>query len=115
MCFLLSPVTLRRIDLTGNVISEIEDGAFSKLTLLEELSLAENRLVKLPMLPAKLTTFNANYNLLRTKGVKATAFKVHIFTFPTSQINTVCYTLPFIKTVPFYPNVNKKLKEQMNE
>uniref|UniRef100_A0A667YGA5 Mimecan n=1 Tax=Myripristis murdjan TaxID=586833 RepID=A0A667YGA5_9TELE len=68
-------VTLRRIDLTGNVISEIEDGAFSKLTLLEELSLAENRLVKLPMLPAKLTTFNANYNLLRTKGVKATAFK----------------------------------------
>lgn len=68
-------LTLRRIDLTGNLISEIEDGAFSKLTLLEELSLAENRLVKLPMLPTKLTSFNANYNLLKTKGVKATAFK----------------------------------------
>ncbi|XP_047438992.1 osteoglycin, paralog a [Mugil cephalus] len=68
-------VTLKRIDLTGNMISEIEDGAFSKLTLLEELSLAENRLVKLPMLPPKLTTFNANYNLLKTKGVKANAFK----------------------------------------
>ncbi|KAJ8400892.1 hypothetical protein AAFF_G00392460 [Aldrovandia affinis] len=68
-------VTLKRIDLTGNVISEIEDGAFSKLTLLEELSLAENQLVKLPMLPAKLTSFNANYNRLRTKGVKANAFK----------------------------------------
>ncbi|KAG7226832.1 hypothetical protein INR49_014181 [Caranx melampygus] len=68
-------LTLKRIDLTGNLISEIEDGAFSKLTLLEELSLAENRLVKLPMLPTKLTTFNANYNLLKTKGVKANAFK----------------------------------------
>ncbi|KAG9335145.1 hypothetical protein JZ751_005618 [Albula glossodonta] len=68
-------VTLKRIDLTGNIISEIEDGAFSKLALLEELSLAENRLVKLPILPNKLTSFNANYNKLRTKGVKANAFK----------------------------------------
>ncbi|XP_072237521.1 osteoglycin, paralog a [Leuresthes tenuis] len=68
-------VTLRRIDLTGNQISEIEDDAFSKLTLLEELSLAENKLVKLPALPAKLMSFNANYNLLKTKGVKANTFK----------------------------------------
>ncbi|XP_041747762.1 osteoglycin, paralog a isoform X1 [Coregonus clupeaformis] len=68
-------VTLKRIDLTGNLISEIEDGAFSKLTLLEELNLAENQLVKLPMLPSKLTTFNANHNQLKTKGVKAKAFK----------------------------------------
>ncbi|XP_010743857.1 osteoglycin, paralog a [Larimichthys crocea] len=68
-------VTLKRIDLTGNLISEIEDGAFSKLPLLEELSLAENRLVKLPMLPAKLSVFNANNNNLKTKGVKVNAFK----------------------------------------
>ncbi|XP_041837237.1 osteoglycin, paralog a [Melanotaenia boesemani] len=68
-------VTLKRIDLTGNLISEIEDGAFSKLTLLEELTLAENKLVKLPMLPAKLTSLNVNYNLLKTKGVKANAFQ----------------------------------------
>ncbi|XP_037634408.1 osteoglycin, paralog a [Sebastes umbrosus] len=68
-------VTLKRIDLTGNLISEIEDGAFSKLTLLEELSLADNRLVKLPMLPAKLTSFSANNNLLKTRGVKANIFK----------------------------------------
>ncbi|KAG5839026.1 osteoglycin, paralog b [Anguilla anguilla] len=67
--------TLKRIDLTGNLISEIEDGAFSKLLLLEELTLAENRLVKLPMLPSTLTTFNANNNQLKTKGVKANAFK----------------------------------------
>lgn len=69
-------VTLKRIDFTGNIISEIEDGAFSKLTMLEELSLAENQLVKLPMLPAKLVSFNANHNKLRTKGIKANAFKV---------------------------------------
>ncbi|XP_058487419.1 osteoglycin, paralog a [Solea solea] len=68
-------VTLKRIDLTGNLISEIEDGAFSKLTMLEELSLADNRLVKLPMLPAKLKSFNVNHNLLKTKGVKANIFK----------------------------------------
>nr|XP_040060676.1 osteoglycin, paralog a [Gasterosteus aculeatus aculeatus] len=68
-------VTLRRIDLTGNMISEIEDGAFSNLPLLEELSLAENKLAKLPMLPAKLKYFNANNNLLKTRGVKANAFK----------------------------------------
>ncbi|KAJ8264786.1 hypothetical protein COCON_G00138850 [Conger conger] len=67
--------TLKRIDLTGNMISEIEDGAFSKLLLLEELALAENRLVRLPMLPPALTTFNANHNQLRTKGLKANAFK----------------------------------------
>ncbi|XP_058229803.1 osteoglycin, paralog a [Hemibagrus wyckioides] len=68
-------VTLKRIDLTGNLISEIEDGAFMRLTLLEELSLAENRLVKLPMLPPKLISFSANHNRLKTKGVKANAFK----------------------------------------
>lgn len=76
----LSTVTLKRIDLTGNQISEIEDGAFSKLTLLEDLNLSENRLVKLPMLPATLTYFNANNNHLKTSGVKANAFKVHNFT-----------------------------------
>ncbi|XP_061687462.1 osteoglycin, paralog a [Syngnathoides biaculeatus] len=68
-------VTLKRIDLTGNLISEIEDGAFARLPLLEELSLADNRLVKLPALPTKLMSFNANNNRLKTKGVKATAFK----------------------------------------
>ncbi|XP_051516751.1 mimecan-like [Myxocyprinus asiaticus] len=67
--------TLRRIDLTGNLISEIEDGAFSKLSQLEELTLAENKLVKLPMLPAKLVSLNVNHNLLKTKGVKANIFK----------------------------------------
>ncbi|NWI56179.1 MIME protein, partial [Calyptomena viridis] len=67
--------TLRRIDFSGNRIEEIEDGAFSKLLLLEELSLAENRLLKLPVLPPKLTTFNANQNRIKSRGIKANAFK----------------------------------------
>ncbi|KAI3356902.1 hypothetical protein L3Q82_003549 [Scortum barcoo] len=68
-------VTMRRIDLSGNLISQIDEGAFSKLPNLEELYLAENRLTKLPTLPTKLVTFNANFNMLTTQGVKATAFK----------------------------------------
>ncbi|XP_029975486.1 osteoglycin, paralog b isoform X3 [Salarias fasciatus] len=70
------PATLRRIDLTGNLIAEIDDGAFSKLPNLEELTLEDNRLAKLPILPNKLMSFNANSNKLQTQGVKATAFKV---------------------------------------
>lgn len=76
LCFFTA--TLRRIDLSGNLISEIEDGAFSKLNQLEELTLAENKLVKLPMLPAKLVSLNVNHNLLKTKGVKANIFKVKV-------------------------------------
>lgn len=72
----MSTVTLKRIDLTGNQIQEIEDGAFAKLSLLEDLNLSENRLTRLPMLPAKLIYFNANKNHLKTSGVKANAFKV---------------------------------------
>ncbi|XP_029690059.1 osteoglycin, paralog b isoform X1 [Takifugu rubripes] len=68
-------VTLRRIDLAGNLIAEIDVGAFASLHNLEELILAENRLTKLPMLPAKLVLFNANFNKLKSSGVKATAFK----------------------------------------
>ncbi|XP_018407801.1 PREDICTED: mimecan [Nanorana parkeri] len=67
--------TLRRIDLTGNVIEEIEEKAFEKLVFLEQLSLAENRLTRIPVLPTKLTSFNVNYNLIKSKAVKANAFK----------------------------------------
>lgn len=59
------------------MIEVIEDGTFSKLLLLEELSLAENKLVKLPVLPPKLITFNANHNRIKSRGIKANAFKVN--------------------------------------
>nr|XP_027806767.1 LOW QUALITY PROTEIN: mimecan [Marmota flaviventris] len=66
---------LRRLDFTGNLIEDIEDGTFSKLSLLEELSLAENQLLKLPVLPPKLTLFNAKYNKIKSRGIKANTFK----------------------------------------
>lgn len=92
--------TLRRIDLTGNVISEIDDGAFSKLHNLEELILEENRLTKLPMLPTKLVSFNANNNKLRTQGVKANAFKVSCLHFQTEDADIAyCISLLFFNPV----------------
>ncbi|XP_006900783.1 PREDICTED: mimecan [Elephantulus edwardii] len=66
---------LRRLDFTGNMIKDIEDNTFSKLTLLEELSLAENQLLKLPVLPPKLTLFNAKFNKIKSRGIKANTFK----------------------------------------
>ncbi|TNN48757.1 Mimecan [Liparis tanakae] len=59
---------LKRIDLTGNLISEIEDGAFAKLPRLEELNLSENRLSRVPALPGRLLAFNGNSNQLRSQG-----------------------------------------------
>ncbi|KAE8611715.1 hypothetical protein XENTR_v10012571 [Xenopus tropicalis] len=67
--------TLRRIDLTGNLIEEIDDKAFDKLPLLEQLNLAENKITRIPALPTKLTVFNANDNQIKSKGIKANAFK----------------------------------------
>ncbi|XP_074533224.1 osteoglycin, paralog a [Halichoeres trimaculatus] len=101
-------VTLKRIDLTGNVISEIDDGAFAKLSLLEELSLAENRLVKLPMLPAKLTVFNANHNRLKTKGVKANAFK------KMTKLLTLFLADNELEAVPHIPHSVRTLHLQNN-
>ncbi|ERE78541.1 mimecan [Cricetulus griseus] len=64
---------LRRLDFTGNLIEDIEDSTFSKLSLLEELTLAENQLLRLPVLPPKLTLLNAKHN--KIKSIKANTFK----------------------------------------
>ncbi|RXN04361.1 mimecan [Labeo rohita] len=101
-------VTLKRIDFTGNIISEIEDGAFSKLTMLEELSLAENQLVKLPILPAKLVSFNANHNKLRTKGIKANAFK------KLNKLAHLYLAHNELEAVPFIPETVRTLHLQNN-
>nr|XP_055043458.1 osteoglycin, paralog b [Misgurnus anguillicaudatus] len=94
-------VTLKRIDLSGNLISEIEDGAFSKLTQLEELSLAENKLVKLPMLPPKLMSLNVNHNLLKTKGIKANSFK---------KLNKLAYLYLGDNALDFIPPLPESLR-----
>ncbi len=118
-------MTLKRIDFTGNIISEIEDGAFAKLTMLEELSLAENQLVKLPLLPAKLVSFNANHNKLRTKGIKSNAFKVKSHTLHYLFENTIsqhtnfcfwaCYFFDVVKCLFKNLNFYKEYLSELNE
>ncbi|XP_059512272.1 mimecan isoform X2 [Myotis daubentonii] len=76
---------LRRLDFTGNLIEDIEDSTFSKLSLLEELTLAENQLLKLPVLPPKLTLFNAKYNKIKSRGIKANTFKFNNITSITDD------------------------------
>lgn len=67
--------TLKRIDLSGNQITEIEDKAFSQLPELEHLTLSENNLIRLPALPPKLETLSAQYNRIKSNGIKRNAFK----------------------------------------
>ncbi|XP_069823298.1 mimecan [Dendropsophus ebraccatus] len=90
--------TLKRIDLTGNVIEEIEDKAFDKLVNLEQLSLADNKLTRIPALPSKLTTFNANNNMIKSKAIKANAFKkmtnLAYLYLANNQLDTVPANLP---------------------
>lgn len=78
------------------MIQDIEDGAFAKLLLLEELSLAENFIKKLPALPPKLTSLNANQNKIISRGIKANAFKVHItMNDIQEQYFTIIYSVNF--------------------
>lgn len=84
-CIFFFQANLRRLDFTGNLIEDIEDGTFSKLSLLEELTLAENQLLKLPVLPPKLTLFNAKYNKIKSRGIKANTFKVSILYYDQIQ------------------------------
>ncbi|GCC25568.1 hypothetical protein chiPu_0003979 [Chiloscyllium punctatum] len=67
--------TLRRIDLSGNLITEIEDKAFSQLPNLEHLTLSENKLLRLPALPPKLRFLAAQHNRIKSNGIKRNAFK----------------------------------------
>ncbi|XP_059800882.1 osteoglycin, paralog a [Hypanus sabinus] len=67
--------TLRGIDLSGNQITEIEDKVFAQLPELEYLTLTDNRLTRLPALPPKLITLDAQHNRIKSNGIKRNAFK----------------------------------------
>lgn len=66
---------LKRIDLTGNQISGVDEDAFSALPQLQELLLAENNLQALPELPPTLRQINVRNNQLATSGLHQEAFK----------------------------------------
>ncbi|XP_026778594.3 epiphycan isoform X2 [Pangasianodon hypophthalmus] len=66
---------LKRIDLTSNAISKIEDGALFGLPALEELVIRENSVAQLPALPGTMTLVDASHNHLGRTGIQNEAFK----------------------------------------
>uniref|UniRef100_K7F6Z7 Epiphycan n=1 Tax=Pelodiscus sinensis TaxID=13735 RepID=K7F6Z7_PELSI len=66
---------LKRIDLTSNFISEIDEDAFRQLPQLQELVLRDNKIRQLPELPPTLTFIDVSNNRLGRKGIKEEAFK----------------------------------------
>uniref|UniRef100_A0A671KY22 Collagen alpha-2(IV) chain-like n=1 Tax=Sinocyclocheilus anshuiensis TaxID=1608454 RepID=A0A671KY22_9TELE len=66
---------LKRIDLTSNGISRIDDDAFFGLPALEELILRENSIRQLPALPPSMTLIDASHNQLGSTGIQREAFK----------------------------------------
>ncbi|XP_027726532.1 opticin [Vombatus ursinus] len=65
---------LKRIDLSGNSISTIEDNAFL-LPALQELIIPENKLVSLPRLPGSLVRLDAQLNNLQSPGILPESFR----------------------------------------
>ncbi|KAK2892778.1 hypothetical protein Q8A67_012766 [Cirrhinus molitorella] len=66
---------LKRIDLTSNGISRIDDDAFFGLPALEELILRDNSIRQLPALPSAMTLIDASHNQLGSTGIQREAFK----------------------------------------
>ena len=67
---------LKRIDVTANDISSVDEGAFSTLPALEELVIRENHVSQLPALPVTMTLIDASHNEVDTRGIHKEAFKV---------------------------------------
>uniref|UniRef100_A0A8C3XQR7 LRRNT domain-containing protein n=2 Tax=Chelydra serpentina TaxID=8475 RepID=A0A8C3XQR7_CHESE len=66
---------LKRIDLTSNVISWVDEDSFRLLSTLQELTLAENRLTALPALPSSIVRLDARLNRIQSSGVRPEAFR----------------------------------------
>ncbi|XP_051974627.1 epiphycan [Xyrauchen texanus] len=66
---------LKRIDLTSNGISRIDDDAFFGLPALEDLILRENSIRQLPALPPQMTLIDTSHNQLGSTGIQREAFK----------------------------------------
>uniref|UniRef100_A0A3B3ZH39 LRRNT domain-containing protein n=1 Tax=Periophthalmus magnuspinnatus TaxID=409849 RepID=A0A3B3ZH39_9GOBI len=66
---------LKRIDLTANEITSIDEKAFIGLPELEELVIRENHISQLPALPETMTLIDASHNNIGSKGIHREAFK----------------------------------------
>uniref|UniRef100_A0A3B3VG15 Epiphycan n=1 Tax=Poecilia latipinna TaxID=48699 RepID=A0A3B3VG15_9TELE len=66
---------LKKIDLTANKITSIEDRTFMGLPELEEVIIRENHISQLPALPETMTLIDASHNNIGSKGIHKEAFK----------------------------------------
>ncbi|KAB1258554.1 Opticin [Camelus dromedarius] len=66
---------LKRIDLSSNLISSIEDDALRLLPALKGLILPENQLAALPALPAAIEVLDVRRNRLQSSGIQPEAFR----------------------------------------
>ncbi|TDG96641.1 hypothetical protein EPR50_G00230900 [Perca flavescens] len=66
---------LKKIDLTANEITSIDEKAFIGLPELEELVIRENHISQLPALPETMSLIDASHNNIGTKGIHKEAFK----------------------------------------
>ncbi|KAJ1074712.1 hypothetical protein K5549_014984 [Capra hircus] len=66
---------LKRIDLSGNSISAIDDKALRLLPALRDLILPENQLVALPALPTSIEVLDVRMNRLQSSGIQPEAFR----------------------------------------
>uniref|UniRef100_H3AH34 Opticin n=1 Tax=Latimeria chalumnae TaxID=7897 RepID=H3AH34_LATCH len=89
---------LKRIDLTSNYISQIDDDALGSLTALQELILPENKLTSLPELPDSLIFIDARMNNLRSSGVRPEIFQnmknLHSLYLSNNKLNYIPVPLP---------------------
>uniref|UniRef100_A0A452TGB1 Opticin n=1 Tax=Ursus maritimus TaxID=29073 RepID=A0A452TGB1_URSMA len=66
---------LRRIDLSSNSISSIDDDALRLLHALRELILPKNQLTALPALPPAIEVLDVRLNRLQSSGIQPEAFR----------------------------------------
>ncbi|XP_066482154.1 opticin [Tiliqua scincoides] len=66
---------LKRIDLTSNFISTVDEDSFWRLPYLQELILPENQLATLPELPSSVVQLDVRFNIIRSAGIRPEAFR----------------------------------------
>ncbi|XP_048351711.1 opticin isoform X2 [Sphaerodactylus townsendi] len=66
---------LKRIDLTNNFVSWVDEDSFRLLPSLQELILPENKLTSLPELPSGIIQLDARFNMIQSSGIRPEAFQ----------------------------------------
>ncbi|XP_028262558.1 opticin [Parambassis ranga] len=101
---------LKSIDLTGNLISEMDEDVFRSLPQLQELQLANNNLQVLPELPTMMKHINLHNNRLISQGLHSEAFKdmnqLEFLYLSNNNLDYIPTPLPFSLRVLHLQNNN---------